>query len=61
MRDENNKGANETEAAFALDVFLTNLLLAALLGAIVWIIYSALSGNVEIKIYLRSASLLYSS
>lgn len=60
MRDRNDKNLNETEAAFALSIFLTNLLLAGLVGAVIWMMYSALSGNGEIKIYLRSASLLYS-
>ena len=45
MRDEERKTIDETEAALALSVFLTNLLPAAVSGAIVWIIYAAIAEN----------------
>ncbi len=35
MRDKNKTIINETEAAFVLSIFLTNLLIAAVLGATV--------------------------
>ena len=60
MRDKNNKNINDSEAAFALNTLLTKLLLGVLLGALGWLTYSALSGNGEIKIYLRSLNSLYS-
>lgn len=53
MRDKNKKIINETEAAFVLSIFLTNLLIVAVLGAIVWVMYSVIDGNGEFYIFLR--------
>ena len=60
MRDKNKKHTDETGTAFALNIFLTNLLLAVLLGAVVWIMYSAVSGNNEFYMFFPGAGLPYS-
>ena len=60
MRDKKDKQINETEAARAFSSFLTKLLLAGLLIAIIWIMYSAFAGNGEFDIFLHSAKFPYS-
>ena len=53
MRDKNLKSTNETTAAFALSIFLTNFLIIAVLGIMGWAIASVINGNSEFYILLR--------
>lgn len=59
MSDKNNKNVNDTGAVRPLSGFLRKILLVVLLGAIGWIMYSALNGNGALKTYLRGMSTLY--
>ena len=57
MCDKSDKFINETEAAFALTIFLTNLLIFVVLGAIVRVIYAAINENGEFYAFLRGGFL----
>ena len=52
MREKSGKSGSETEAAFALSIFLTNLLILIVLGATVWMIYRTAGENREFQYFL---------
>lgn len=55
MREQYKNHNQETEAAFAIAVFLLNLLILLVIGGTFWLVYLAVNANREFNVFLRGA------
>ena len=57
MGEKTRNNKQETDVAFALSIVLTNILLLAVMGGIVWLIHLAVSSNGVLYTFLRGGIL----
>lgn len=57
MREKNQKNMCETEAGYALAMFLMNVLIFAVIGAVAWLMYAAMTENASLNAILRGGFL----
>ena len=57
MREKDQKNMCETEMAYALAMFLTNLLILVIIGAVGWMMHLTISENNSFNAVLRGGFL----